>query len=114
MIYLTIPLLQILEAEQMRLNDEASFLCRTLSDKQYFYWEELRENPPTKCDSEVVGALMALGQRDINMEVLDQLEDRSGHDFLHTNGVRLMRELEIAFREFYRRHPDHPGNPENI
>lgn len=82
---------------------EATYLVQTLKVKHGVHWEEIRPEPKTPADHLVVGALMALGQQDITMQTLIDLEDEEDEDHLRENrerqGVIMNGVLDILRRQ---------------
>ncbi|KAF4539739.1 uncharacterized protein LTHEOB_9857 [Lasiodiplodia theobromae] len=79
---------EVLDGQREKMNTEATYLVQTLKVKHGVHWENIRPEPKTDADHLVVGALMALGQQDITMQTLIDLEDEEDEDHLRENRER--------------------------
>lgn len=70
------------------MSTEATYIVQTLKVKHGVHWEDIRPEPKTDADHLVVDALMALGQQDITMQTLIDLEDEEDEHHLRENRER--------------------------
>lgn len=94
---------QDLEAEQIVQDAEAKFLCESLRVKHGVRWEDL-SNGSTPSDHDVVGALMALGQPDVNLKTLHDLQDVENEEALRRS-ARQINASVLEMRQFAQSRP---------